>query len=53
MRSFGRLYGRRSTVPEGEGVESELSVSDDSDDDGHGSGVHWYGLAEANSDEGW
>jgi hypothetical protein len=53
MRSFGRLNGRRSTVLEGESVESELSVSDDGDDDGHGSGVQWSGIAEENSDEGW
>lgn len=55
MRSFGRLCGRRSTVPEG--VESELSVSEDGDnvgsDDGHASGVQWSGIVEENSDEGW
>jgi hypothetical protein len=55
MRSFGRLCGRRSTVPEG--VESELSVSEDGDnvgsDDGHASGVQWSGIEEEHSDEGW
>jgi hypothetical protein len=64
-----RLFGRpRCTISEGEGVESELSGSDDSDnvgsDDGHTSGVQssvggpgaftaGVIMEENSDDEGW
>ena len=47
MRLFGRRCARRSTIPEGERVESELSGSDESNnarlDDGHSPDGQWFG----------
>jgi hypothetical protein len=46
MRLFGRPCARRSTIPEDERVESELSGSDESNDagleDGHSSDDQWF-----------
>ena len=47
MRLFGRPCAQRSTIPEDERVESELSGSDESNnagnEDGHSSDDQWFG----------